>query len=110
MINRSVLIVRPKQPFLDWARGLDDSGLLPDVEGEQTVYLVPEFDDEESTQAIIETIYAVVFENELWEWHADSSTWPAHRDLATFLKWFSLEWHSVVEDLCAYALVDYNDE
>lgn len=34
MINRGVLIVRPKQPFLDWAAGLDDSGVLPDVEGE----------------------------------------------------------------------------
>jgi hypothetical protein len=44
MLNRCALIVRPKQPFLDWAAQLDDSGLVPDVKGEQTVYLVPEFD------------------------------------------------------------------
>ncbi len=30
MLNRGVVIVRPKQPYLDWAAGLDDSGILPD--------------------------------------------------------------------------------
>ena len=44
MLNRAVLIVRPKQPFLDWAAQLDDSGLVRNVEGEQTAYLVPEFE------------------------------------------------------------------
>ena len=33
MLNRAALIVRPKQPFLDWAASLDDSGLVPDVAG-----------------------------------------------------------------------------
>jgi hypothetical protein len=37
MLNRAVLIARPKQPFLDWAVRLDDSGVVPDVDGEQTV-------------------------------------------------------------------------
>lgn len=48
MLNRGALIVRPKQPFLDWAAGLDDSGIVPDVEGERTVYLIPQFEDEAS--------------------------------------------------------------
>ena len=37
MLNRGVVIVRPKQPYLDWAAGLDDSGIVPDPNGEQTV-------------------------------------------------------------------------
>src|SRR5215471_16399911 len=41
MLNRGVVIVRPKQPYLDWAAGLDDSELVPDPNAEQTVYLIP---------------------------------------------------------------------
>ena len=33
MINRGVVIVRPKQPYLDWATRLDDSGFVPDPNG-----------------------------------------------------------------------------
>ena len=43
MLNRGVVIVRPKQPYLDWAAGLDDSGIVPDPNGEQTVYLIPSY-------------------------------------------------------------------
>jgi hypothetical protein len=40
MLNRGVVIVRPKQPYRDWAAGLGDSGLVPDPNAEQTVYLI----------------------------------------------------------------------
>src|SRR5438552_13898383 len=46
MLNRGVVIVRPKQPYLDWAAGLDDSGIVPDPNGEQTVYLIPSYADD----------------------------------------------------------------
>lgn len=105
MINRGVLIVRPKQPLLDWAAGLDDSGVLPDVDGEQTVYLIPDFDTPDEAQSIIEEVYPEVFENELWGWHTDESAWPTNRDLKTFREWFAIELHSVVEDLCDYEII-----
>ncbi len=106
MLNRAALIVRPKQPFLDWAAGLDDSGLVPDVAGEQTVYLVPEFDSDEEGQQVLKHIYAEIFERELDGWHTDPSAWPEKRDFQTFLKWFSVELHSVVEDVMDDVLVD----
>jgi hypothetical protein len=110
MINRAVLIVRPKQPFLDWAAQLDDSGLLPNVEGEQTVYLIPEYRDDDEAQEVVEEIYSDVFENELFGWHTDESAWPAQRDFTTFLEWFTIELHSVVEDLCADEIIDDDDD
>ncbi len=106
MLNRAVLIVRPKQPYLDWAASLDDSGTLPDITGEQTVYLIPEYADDEEAQEVLEEVYAAVFETELGGWHRDEAAWPPKRDFQTFLAWFSVEMHSVVEDLCADALVD----
>jgi hypothetical protein len=84
MLNRAVLIVRPKQPFLDWAAGLDDSGLVPDAEGEQTVYLVPEFESDEEGLRVLKRVYAEIFERELDGWHTDPSAWPQKRDFKTF--------------------------
>ncbi|HUI26384.1 MAG TPA: hypothetical protein VL403_09905 [Candidatus Kryptonia bacterium] len=110
MLNRGVLIVRPKQPYLDWAAGLDDSGVIPDPAGEQTVYLIPSFEDDEEALEILEAVYAEIFENELYGWHTDESRWPAGRDFATFQQWFAIELHSVVEDLCGYEIVDDDDD
>ena len=110
MINRSVLIVRPKQPYTDWAAGLDDSGIVPDVQGEQTVYLIPNYVNDDDAQEIIAQIYGQLFDNQLWSWHTDESAWPKNRDFKTFQEWFTIELHSVVEDLCGYEIFDEDDE
>lgn len=106
MVNRGVLIVRPKQPYLDWAAGLDDSNLVPDAHGERTVYLIPEFESDDEAAEILADLYAEIFERELDDWYTDESVWPQDRTLAMFNQWFDIEFHSVVEDLCAYALED----
>jgi hypothetical protein len=109
MLNRAVLVVRPKQPFLDWAARLDDSCLVPNIEGEQTVYLVPQFDDDDEAQKVLKRVFAEVFERELFGWHTVEAAWPRKRTLALFRRWFTVELHSVVEDLCDYELVDDKD-
>ena len=106
MLNRAVLIVRPKQAYIDWASALDDSGLAPDPRGEQTVFLIPSFDSDDEAQEILEEIYSEVFEHQLWEWHTDESAWPQGRDFRMFQAWFSVELHSVVEDLCGDEITD----
>jgi len=109
MLNRAVLIVRPKQPFLDWAAQLDDSGLVPDVEGEQTVHLIPQFDDDGEAHKVLRRVFAEVFERELLGWHTDVAAWPQNRTFTLFRKWFTAELHSVVEDLCDQELMDDGD-
>lgn len=106
MINRGALTVRHKQPYIDWAASLDDSGILPRVDGEKTVYLIRNWFDEKDQEEIVELYYEDLFENALWMWHTDESTWPKNRDLKTFHEWFSLEFHSMVEDLCGGEFVE----
>jgi len=106
MLNRAVLIVRPKQPYLDWAASLDNSGILPDVMGEQTVYLIPAYETDDDAKEVLEMVFGEVFDNELYGWHTDETAWPRRRDFETFLQWFSIELHSVVEDLCGDDLID----
>ena len=107
MLNRGVVIVRPKQPYLDWAAGLGDSGLVPDLNAEQTVYLIPSYGHEEAWE-ILERVHPTIFENELYGWHTDEAAWP--KDVAMFKAWFEIELHSVVEDLCDYEIVDEDAE
>jgi len=110
MLNRGVVIVRPKQPYLDWAAGLDDSGIVPDPNDEQTVYLIPSYDNDEEALEILENVHPAIFDNELYGWHTDEAAWPQGRDLAMFKAWFEIELHSVVEDLCDYEIVDEDDD
>jgi hypothetical protein len=47
---------------------------------------------------------AEVFERELFGWR--ESAWPKDRDLSMFRKWFEIQLHSIVEDLCGYEIAD----
>lgn len=100
MINRAVVIVRPKQPFIDWALGLDDSGVAPSVDGEKTIYLVPEYGDDIEGIEVLSQGYDIIFEQELDGWHTDESAWPKNRSFSMFREWFEIEMHSLVLDLC----------
>jgi hypothetical protein len=104
MLNRAALIVRPLQPYWEWAKSLDDTENLPDPEDEQTVYLIPYILSEQHEAEILKRVYAEVFERELYEWHTDDSAWPKKRTFALFKKWFKYEIHSIVEDLCSYPI------
>ena len=110
MLNRSALIVRPAKPFLEWAAQLDDSGLLPNVEGEQTVYLIPEFTSEAEQRQVLQEVFAGVFESELEQWHTQESDWPKKRTLSMFRQWFVIEMHSGVADVCAFPIEDSEDD
>ena len=99
MLNRGAVVVRPKQPYLDWAAALGDSVPVPDVKAEKTVYLLPGFENDEEGMDILGEFYEQIFEQELWYWYTDEDAWPMNRTLKLFLEWFDVEFHSIVEDL-----------
>ncbi len=99
MINRGVIILRPAQPFLDWAASLGCDDVLPNMDGEQTVYLIPEWGDDREKERVLQRVFAVLFEQELFSWHTDESAWPKVRGLREFKGWFHVEMHSLVVDL-----------
>ncbi len=105
MLNRAAIIVRPARPFIEWAKALDESGMVPD-DGESTVYLVPEYLDDEEGEEILERVFPIIFENELNGWHTLESDWPRDRSYEVFMMWFRVEVHPVVEDLCGYGFTD----
>ncbi len=109
MINRGVVIVRPREPFIDWAANLDDSGIVPQASDERTVYLIPNYNDDLEAWRLLSKVYEEIFENELWGWHTDEAAWPKQRSFIMFKEWFAVEFHSIVEDLCEYEIIEEND-
>lgn len=106
MLNRGAIIVRPKQPYLDWAASLNDSDLVPDGEGERTIYLVPEYGDDDEAMEMLARTYDLIFEEELVGWHTVEADWPKNRTFEMFLDWFEVEFHSMVDDLCENPIED----
>ena len=102
-INRSLIILRTKQPFLDWARSLDDESkdlTLESLNEESTAYLIPEILEDSDQEEFLKTFYDTLFEEQLEGWWTDETAWPQPRDLKMFLNWFEVEFHSLVFDLC----------
>jgi hypothetical protein len=105
-LNRSVAIIKPKQPFVDWVNSTDpDSEVkltLEQIRSDPLCFLIPEFDSPKEGQNYIKKIY-----NEIWQWTlygywTDEKDYPKHRPFEKFKEWFDVE-------LCSEVL-DFEDE
>ena len=102
-INRTAIVVRAGQPFLDWLHRADPTSSelnLEDLRREPTVYLLPESENEEEVRERPKEVCGQIFEEQLDGWYRVPSSWPSRRDLAAFDRWFEWSFHSVVDDLC----------
>jgi len=110
MVNRGVVILRYKDPFVQWIKEADpkkDSTevTMASANEECTVYLISDGDAENIDRWIREN-HGVLFEGELEGWYTDESLWPKKRDYKTFKEWFEVECHSVVLDTVGGQIFD----
>jgi hypothetical protein len=109
MLNRSVIIVKAKQPFINWLKALPE---LADVTLEKwnedgVAYLLPDIDDnKDDLDSLLPLCFDLIFERELAAWRQDERDWPATRDMPAFLAWFEPQLRSVVLDLVDGPLQD----
>lgn len=102
IMNRAVIIVRPKKRFIEWVRNADNDSkriTVKDIEEEPNIYLVNDYDMDAEKEKLIKENYKYIFEEELNGWITDESVWPGKRDMKTFLEWFHVDFHSMVFDL-----------
>ena len=104
MLNRAAVILRYKQPFVDWINAADPypdakapKTTLADVNEENNVYLI-EVEDQEELDKWLGLNHDLLFEEELNGWYTDPALWPQDRSLALFKKWCLLELHTMVFD------------
>ena len=101
-INRTAVIIKPKQPFVDWINSTpDDSSnyTLEQVNRENITFLIPEYDDPDNSKKYIKNNYKMIFEFELWGWITTEELWPKNRNWKMFNNWFDIEINSEVFDL-----------
>jgi len=102
-INRSIAIIRIKQPFVDWANELPDAEIkssLDDFKTDCLAVLIPDYDTDEEAVVFINEIYEDIFTEILSEWSTEESWWPQDRTNEIFWQWFDVELHSIVMDSC----------
>ncbi|MGL6046176.1 MAG: VacJ [Vogesella sp.] len=101
-VNRSVAILKPRQPFLDWLQNLpgslDGQLQLAQLRADCNALLIPAADDYESAEDFVRQHYRTLFGAELADWCDDDAFWPELTP-ALFTEWFDVEIHSVLTDL-----------
>ena len=99
-INRAVAIIKPKQPYLEWARAAPDpiDVSLDELRQDCTAVLLPDVANDIEAEAYLRTIYQEIFTVELAAWDTNVDDWPHVRDYASFRAWFDIELHSLVLD------------
>jgi hypothetical protein len=107
-INRTAIVVRPGQLFLDWLHRVDPASrelTLEDLRLEPAIYLLPECANDEEVRGCLAGVCGRIFEAELDGWYRVPSSWPRRRDLDAFERWFEWRSHSELIDLCGDPLL-----
>lgn len=105
-VNRSLLIVEAKQPFVDWLQSLEpeEEFTLEKINDDATAFLIPECEFDEEFERWLKKHFDAIFKEELHGWWTDASVRPQKRTFDLFRKWFHCRIHSVVLDLATHAL------
>lgn len=99
VVNRSIIILKPKEPYLSWANHVAQSmESLGEIRAQSKAILIPQTSYSDQARAYLEQNYARLFEIELEGWASDKKRWPPKRDFDTFLDWFDVEVYALVLD------------
>ena len=97
-INRNAIVVKAKQPFLDWLNKVDSKYPITQLD-EGTIYLIREKDSNKAIENWLKRNFDQIFQNELNDWFTDQTTWPTQRTFKLFKEWFEYEMCSMILDL-----------
>jgi hypothetical protein len=93
-INRSAIIIRPLQPFIDWYSNLYPED-LDDIKKTRT-YLISE--DIEDIDFWLAKKFDKLFIFELASWHQNKKEWPQKRNYKMFKEWFQIDISRMIYD------------
>lgn len=106
-VNRSVIVVVPREPFWHWlnevAEGELDGLTLEDLQQDANSYLISACQNIDEVWQEVENRVEEIFAAELADWCEDESEWP-DLDIGIFGEWFDVMASSVLVDLSGNAL------
>jgi hypothetical protein len=93
-INRSAIIIKPLQPFIDWCTNLYPEDI--DQIKETQTYLISE--DIADIDSWLQKKFDKIFVFALLSWHENKKEWPQKRNYKMFKEWFQIETSTLVYD------------
>lgn len=93
-INRSAIVFKPKQSFIDWYINLYPGDI--DSAAETKIYLISE--DIEDIDSWLKKKFDKLFTFELASWHTNKKEWPQNRNYKMFKEWFQVENSTLIYD------------
>ena len=97
-IDRSALVIIPKKPFHDWLISIEADNAGADLWKESTVYLLPDFDDEEDMEKWMKKNFDQIFCDQMNNWYTEESCWISKRTFKMFKEWFDFSLHTMIMD------------
>jgi hypothetical protein len=98
-VNRNAVMIKPKQPFLDWLRKIHFPKEPPALRQEPAIYLLPEYESGKEAEIFLKQNFDRIFCSELWGWDLDEKNWPANRTYKMFKEWFDVKMQCLVYDI-----------
>jgi hypothetical protein len=97
-IDRHAIIIKPKQPFIDWYFSLYpyDPLEFEEIIAAKT-YLIS--DEHENIEKWLNKKFDKIFMGELESWHFNKKEWPQKRNYKMFKEWFQIDVSSIIYDM-----------
>ncbi|WP_027125139.1 hypothetical protein [Gelidibacter mesophilus] len=95
-INRSAIILKPKQPLCDWLNNLHPDEDFELAFLDLNIYLID--DDIEDIEQWLSKKFDKFFTLELKAWSANKKEWPKKRTFEIFKLWFDFEVSQMIYD------------
>ncbi|MCC2624949.1 MAG: hypothetical protein K0R14_822 [Burkholderiales bacterium] len=112
-VERSVVVIKPKQPFLEWVNNTFQDTPQPltldSIRIDCNSYLIPEIDEIEDGVNYIDDKFADLFALELASWTEDETLWPQAFTLKMFWEWFDVEVYPTAIDISEEHISDDED-
>jgi len=97
-INRSALVLKPKKPFIDWIKNLDDQFEKNEIIEDPDIYLLPDFEEVQQMVNWLKKNYDMIFIDQMNNWYTDETLWVTNRTFKLFKEWFDFSLHTMILD------------
>lgn len=101
-VDRSAVVVKPTQAFLDWLLSTQQHDLpeltLAQIRSNCSTYLLPQTDTPEEAAGFFGGFWENIMKGEIASWEIPEQEWPTLSP-EKFAEFFDLEFHDMVMDL-----------
>lgn len=100
IINRSLVFIKPKEPYYDWANSnFPETLMFAEEVIEYNSYLLKDEIIEDDAKKTLQKYWEFIFEDQLFGVSTDENDWPEKLTWKLFMEWFECSFSSIVIDL-----------